>query len=411
MVEGLLLFQLQTNQTKYFYMIIISLLLIAFCCVIIWRASDGFEAASEYLGRNLSDGVRGATINAIGSSMPELFTTFFFLFILKDKDGFAGGIGTTAGSAIFNGMIIPAVVILVVVFKRLNSSVQVSRKVLMRDGISLLICELVLIFLLGGNSLTWIHGLILMGLYGAYVIFMLTTMTGDSVEEDPINQIDPTLERTETEVEEHGSEGSFFMNLMTLNLEPIFVKTEMKNANAWPLLLFAMTIIGTACLFLVKSCEWLGDSLNIPIYFIAVVLASAATSVPDTILSMKDAQKGNYDDAVSNALGSNIFDVCFALGFPLLIFTLIYGPITMSPETVANVSELRILLFVLTLIAFFIYIGQRKMGIISALLLLLIYAGFTIFIFGRALDMDSAIYLSNILSNINLTIDGFRFWQ
>ena len=74
-------------------------------CLIIWRACDGFEAASEYIGRNLSDGVRGATINAIGSSIPELLTTMFFLLILHDKDGFAGGIGTTAGSAIFNGMI------------------------------------------------------------------------------------------------------------------------------------------------------------------------------------------------------------------------------------------------------------------------------------------------------------------
>jgi len=33
-----------------------------------------------------------------------------------------------------------------------------------------------------------------------------------------------------------------------------------------------------------------------------VVLSAAATSVPDTIISMKDARKGNYDDAVSNVL-------------------------------------------------------------------------------------------------------------
>ena len=59
--------------------IIIPLLFIFICCLIIWKASDGFEVSSEYLGRNLSDGVRGATINAIASSMPELFTTIFFL--------------------------------------------------------------------------------------------------------------------------------------------------------------------------------------------------------------------------------------------------------------------------------------------------------------------------------------------
>ena len=89
--------------------ILIPLLIISFCCLVIWKACDGFETSSEYLGRNLTDGVRGATINAISSSMPELFSTIFFLICLKDTEGFSGGIGTTAGSAIFNAMIIPAV--------------------------------------------------------------------------------------------------------------------------------------------------------------------------------------------------------------------------------------------------------------------------------------------------------------
>jgi len=321
-------------------MIIISLALILLCCLIIWRACDGYEAASEYLGRNMSEGVRGATINAIGSSVPELFTTLCFLFILFDKDGFAGGIGTTAGSAVFNGMIIPAVVILVVVLGGVVSGVKVSRKVLLRDGIALLLCELALILLIGGDKLTWVHGLILMSLYGIYVTYML----------------------------------------MTLNLEPVFVKGDINGRSAWALLLSALVVIGVACFFLVKACEWLGEGLSLPIYFIAVIIASAATSVPDTILSMKDAKAGNYDDAVANALGSNIFDVCFALGLPLFLFTLFYGGIQMSPETVANVAELRILLFVLTLVAFFIYIIPKALGMKSAFLLLALYVAFTAYI-------------------------------
>ncbi len=384
--------------------ILLSIFLIAVCCVIIWRASDGFEAASEYLGRNLTDGVRGATINAIGSSMPELFTTLFFLFVLKDKDGFAGGIGTTAGSAIFNGMIIPAVVILVVVMRGLTRHVEVSRKVLLRDGISLLIAELVLIVLLGGTSLDWWHGLVLMGVYALYSIYLLRSMKGSSNEEEE-------EEEDEEEEEEEGNSGSFFKNVVTLNLEPLMVKGEINSRSAWSLLILAMIVIGSACLLLVKSCEWLGDSLNIPIYFIAVILASAATSVPDTILSMKDAQKGNYDDAVSNALGSNIFDVCFALGFPLFLFTMIYGPITMSPETVVNVSELRILLFILTLVAFIIYIAKRKMSTMSAFLLLLIYAVFTLFILGKSVDHGATNEISSWLNSINAFIENFRFWN
>ena len=387
-------------------MILLSLFLIALCCIIIWRASDGFETASEYLGRNLSEGVRGATINAIGSSMPELFTTLFFLFMLKDKDGFAGGIGTTAGSAIFNGMIIPAVVILIVVFKRINSSVTISRKVLLRDGIALLLCELVLIFIIGGNTLTWVHGLILMAMYAAYAFYMLSSMKKNR----NLDEIQDKEEEEEEEEEEDTDKG-FFHNLITLNLEPIFIKSELQSKNAWTLLIAAMVVISSACFILVKSCEWLGDSMGVPIYFIAVILASAATSVPDTILSMKDAQKGNYDDAVSNALGSNIFDVCFALGFPLFLFTIIYGPIEMSLDTVQNVSELRILLFILTFIAFIIYVSSTKLGKVSAFLLLLIYAAFTIFILGKSMDAEFSNNISLGLNSINEVIESMRVWN
>ena len=378
--------------------------MITVCCLIIWRASDGFEAASEYLGRNLNEGVRGATINAIGSSMPELFTTLFFLFVLNDKDGFAGGIGTTAGSAIFNGMIIPAVVIFVVIAKGLTNKVEVSRKVLLRDGLSLLICELVLILLLGGTSLNWTHGLVLMALYAGYAFYMLKSMKLDSDTEH-------TDEDGEDEYEESIAKRGMLRSLITLDLEPLFIRGAINSKNAWTLLLFAMMVVGVACLLLVKSCEWLGDSLGIPIYFVAVILASAATSVPDTILSMKDAQKGNYDDAVSNALGSNIFDVCFALGFPLFLYTIINGPIQMSPETVKNVSELRILLFVLTLAAFLIYIAKRKMTGRSAFLLLTIYVVFTLYVLGRAVDAEAANEISICLEQINKFIDNLRFWM
>jgi cation:H+ antiporter len=382
------------------------LLLIIICCLIIWRASDGFETASEYLGRNLNEGVRGATINAIGSSMPELFTTLFFLFILKDKDGFAGGIGTTAGSAIFNGMIIPAVVILVVVMKGMTSHVTVSRKVLLRDGIALLLCELVLIFLVGGDTLDWQHGLILMLLYVIYVVYMLTSMKRNNNREEEESE-----EEEDYGEEENNEEGVMIKNIFTLNLEPIFIRNNINTTNAWVLLIASMSVIGFACLLLVKSCEWLGDDLNVPIYFIAVILASAATSVPDTILSMKDAQKGNYDDAVSNALGSNIFDVCFALGFPLFLFTIIYGPITMSAETVAQVAELRILLFILTLVAFVIYIARKNLGKMSAFLLLFIYLVFTLYILGRSVDAEVTNQIQSILNSINIYVDTLRFWK
>ncbi len=371
--------------------LILHLMAIIFCCIIIWRASDGFEVASEYIGRNLKDGVRGATINAIGSSMPELFTTFWFLFVMHDRDGFAGGIGTTAGSAIFNGMIIPAVVILAVIGYGLAKRVSVSKKVIWRDGLSLILAELILIFVIKGTSLEWWHGAILMAVYGIYVVVMLTTMSEASEDEEEEDDDD----------DDDGEEPkSVIKSLLTLDLEPVFIRGPINNGNAWALLIFSMLVIGGSCALLVHACEGLGQDLGIHTYFVAVVLASAATSVPDTILSYRDAMDGQYDDAVANALGSNIFDVCFALGFPLFIYTIIFGPISMSPETVENVTELRVILLVSTIVAFLIYVIGQGMGKVKAYLLLLIYVLFTVFIASKAYGAEWAIEFGNMMRGL-----------
>ncbi|WKB81292.1 sodium:calcium antiporter [Cellulophaga lytica] len=370
--------------------ILTSLGLILITCIIIWRACDGFEMASNYLGRNMKEGIKGATINAIGSSLPELFTTLFFLFVLKDKDGFSGGIGTTAGSAVFNAMIIPAVVILVVIGKKITSKIEVSKKVIYRDGISLILAELALIFVISGTSLNWIHGLILMALYFVYVVYMLLSQGPGEVEND---------------YEEEADGGNRAVALFKGDLATVVLgDTKINQLKAILLLLISVLFIGLACFWLVEACQEFGVATGMPIYFVSVVLASAATSVPDTIISYKDAMKGNYDDAVANALGSNIFDVCFALGFPLFLFTLIYGPIEMSAETIENIGQLRVLLLILTVIVFFIFILSKK-GIkgIHAKLLLLLYMLFVIYSVGKGLSYDIPLIneVSNGLSHIS----------
>ncbi|GAA3612302.1 sodium:calcium antiporter [Flavivirga amylovorans] len=370
--------------------IISSLGLILITCIIIWRACDGFEMASNYLGRNMKEGIKGATINAIGSSLPELFTTLFFLFVLKDKDGFSGGIGTTAGSAVFNAMIIPAVVILVVIGKGISSKIEISRKVILRDGISLIIAELALIFVITGPSLNWTHGLILMVLYFIYVAYMLISQGAGDVEND---------------YEETADGGNRSIALFKGDLATVVMgDSKINKAKAIGLLVLSVLFIGLACFWLVEACEQFGTAIGMPIYFVSVVLASAATSVPDTIISYKDAMKGNYDDAVANALGSNIFDVCFALGLPLFLFTLIYGPIEMSSDTIENVGQLRILLLISTIIVFFIFV-LAKNGIkkLHARLLLLLYVLFVAYSIGKGVRYDIPVIndISYLLSMIS----------
>lgn len=385
---------------------------VVLACVIIWRACNGFEVASGYLGRNLSDGVRGATINAIGSSMPELLTTLIALLIYTDKSGYAFGVATTAGSDIFNSAVIPGLVILIVTIGGLAPFIAISKKVAWRDGFGLILGELLLIAVLAKNEITWVHGLTLMSYYVLYITFMFSTMSKKNPESNKLvlilkeDYLRKKEEKRQRRLEKAGTPG--IQSLFALDLET-FIKGshEMNAFLAWSILCVAVSVIGGACYVLVESCYGIGSELGIHIYFVAVILAAAATSVPDTILSIKDALAGAYEDAVGNALGSNIFDICVCLGLPLFLFGLFTGEsISVSTENAASVAELRVFLLGHTILIFLIFIIGKGVGMIKGWFMMFLYATFIVFVIGRAYETEWAMalspYLQKFLSGVVL---------
>lgn len=371
--------------------------------LVIWRACDGFESASDYLGRNMSEGVRGATINAIGSSIPELLTAFIALLYFTDKSGFAFGIGTTAGSAVFNSAIIPAMVIgTVLLGKVAKDGIEVSKKVVLRDGISLIMAEFVLIVLLGTGTLGLKEGAVLVLMYAVYVCILLLSSMSSDEEPEPYED-EPSLSCSR-----FGSllkldlQGALFPMYLTKGVGGMstLVARSMTGTRAGILLASAITVIGGACWLLVECCYRIGDGMGIQSYFVAVILAAAATSVPDTILSIKDAQKGNYNDAISNALGSNIFDICMCLGLPVIVFSLMTGQsITLGGANDASIAELRVLLLIITVVIFVLFLVGKKMNLFKAGIMLGLYGGFVSFIVGRAYNNPLANEVGGYLQN------------
>ncbi len=341
-----------------------------FAMLVIWRAAEGFDVASQWLGRNLSDGVRGASINAIGSSMPEFLTVMVGLVLLGNSEGFAIGLGTTTGSAMFNIAIIPALVILVVVGGIVSGRIQVSRKVVIRDGLALLACELVLLWLLYGGTLHWWHGAVLVASYGLYLVVLFTGMQpGELVLDAP-------------EAPEPDANHSRLQGWLTLDLETaVMPRSGPTNSASWLLLVIATLFIGAATWLLVEAVLSIGHGLGVSSYLVAIILAAAATSVPDTIISIRDGKNGHYDDAVANALGSNVFDITLCIGLPLLLYGLFTGSsIELTADTRATVVELQILLIGLTVLALLLFLPLKGMGRFSGWLLLGLYAAFAAYI-------------------------------
>jgi cation:H+ antiporter len=382
--------------------ILLNLGVIVLCSIVIMYACDSFELGSRYLGGNFPPGIRGATINAIGSSLPELFTTFFLLFVFHNQDGYSAGIATCAGSAIYNAVIIPALCILAVLFfgvKRADGSTEkvegitVQREGLTRDAFFFILSEVVLIVMLSGTTITWWMGAVLVGLYLAYLGYLYRQYVRGKL---------PAEEDDDDESGDESTDAPHFLRaLLTLDFHWLLYKRgDINTRRAWVLLGIGVVIIAGSCHFLAESCVKLAQLMGVPVFFTAVILAAAATSVPDTIISIRDARQGDYDDAVSNAFGSNIFDINICLGLPLLMYGLFYGSVKVgaaagapavapakaaaTAANVAAVQELRIILLIITFAVLAIFFIGKKLGKGKAILLFSLYGIFLLYTVGRA---------------------------
>jgi len=344
------------------------LIFMVFCSYVIAKACDVFEASTDYLGRNLTEGVKGATLNAIGSSMPELLTTVFFLaFATKTNLGrdLAASIGGDTGSAIFNSVVIPMLVILVVLFVVKLKGVEVARKVILRDGLFLLAAEVLLLVLLSSDYITFWHGIVFTVFYFIYLGYMILSMKKNDGGDD------------EEEEEEEEEDEAWYTRFQ-------FKSEQGRTGRSIVLLVSSTIVLAAACAGLVEGCKGIADSLGINPLFVALVVVAAASSVPDTIISIKDALKGNHDDALSNVLGSNIFDITISMGLPLAVFLMITGQKIDFREAGPTLIDIRIMLLTVTAITIAIYYFSKKMKAIHVVMLGAIYGVFILYAIGAA---------------------------
>lgn len=288
-----------------------SLGIIILTSVVIYYAGKYFSEASSLLGDHfgLPRSVKGATFDAISSSLPELLVALFSVISFHK---FEVGLGTVVGSALFNLLIIPGLAVLVapVAFK-------VSKKVVSREAVFYIIAVVALIVALIITQ-TWglIIPLALLGLYVVYVYLLAR------------------------DVSEHKKKAHHKQLL-----KRPFVEVS--------ILIFTAGIIALASYFLTEHAILLSNFLHIHPFIIAFTVVAAATSVPDTVISVLNARKGDIDDATSNVFGSNIFDILVGLSIPLIIAYFILGPTTI----LFSRMELLGLLLVATL---FVYVVIKR---------------------------------------------------
>ncbi|KAF1316933.1 Ca2 :cation antiporter, partial [Globisporangium splendens] len=112
-----------------------------------------------------------------------------------------------------------------------------------------------------------------------------------------------------------------------------------------------------------------GCIAGIPSALMGLTIIAAGTSIPDALSSILVARDGHGDMAVSNALGSNVFDILLGLGLPFFLSNLVYK----EPVAVAG-DDLELSIFILfgillTLVGLLIWSRWRLRPRVGAFLL------------------------------------------
>ena len=287
---------------------------VLFATYLLWKISSTFDLAANYLTKNIGEGIKGPTINAIASSLPELFISTMFLFYYGDIKGFSASYATIIGSSAFNIAVIPVVSFLVVYFKSNTKKFEVDKVIVKQDGIFLI--GAVILFLLG-----FLYGIntyftyILIGYYTVYVWSLYSSRKSNKSDFESNNIV-----KTEYS-------NGIFSDILNLKLFSIFNSGKITTYSSLFTILLSILVIGFSCDILITSTEHISKIIGINLFFVSFFIASIASSIPDTFLSVKDATNGKFKDSFSNAYGSNMFDICIGLGLPLLVYTTINGTI------------------------------------------------------------------------------------
>jgi len=256
---------------------------------ILWKGSDWLEHAGESLSiyYKLPDIVQGALVVAIGSSFPELSTVVISTLLHGEFDL---GVAAIVGSAIFNILIIPAAAGLVT-----KNPLESNRDLVYKEAQFYIISVAVLIItfsfaaifypvpdgdgvILG--EMTRFLALLPLLLYGFYIFIQYQ----DTMDYQP-----------EVEVE---------------NISPL---------KEWGRLAASLVVILIGVELLVQSAIKFGELLDTPSFLWGISVVASGTSIPDTFVSVRKAQKGDAVTSLANVLGSNIFDLLVAVPVGILI--------------------------------------------------------------------------------------------
>jgi len=241
-------------------------------------ASDKFVDSAEKVGlaMGIPSFIIGVTIVAFGTSLPELATSIASVFSGSSEIV----IGNAVGSNITNILLVLGAAAVY------GKGIKIDYDVMNTDIPMLFGSAFLLYFALQDFTLSTMECLIFLA---ALAVFLINSFKGNS---------DESVVKT---------------------------KTAPKD---WLILLLGSVAIFLSAKYTIYALEGIATLIEIPVHIISITVVALGTSLPEVIVSITAAKKGNHGMAVGNVLGSNIFNTYAVMAIPGLM-----GNLTIPEDT------------------------------------------------------------------------------
>ena len=306
----------------------ILLLIVGF--IILIKGADIFVdgASSVALNFKMSKMLIGLTIVSFGTSAPE------FAVSVKSILSNSGDIvlGNVIGSNILN-------ILLILGVSSIVHSLNVKNNTVKKElPITMLISTLFVVLLIDNvvdsrftNSFTRSDGIILL-LFFTVFIYYLISMMRNKIDEDDEEEKKMSLLK------------SLFFTILGI----------------------VMIVFGSN--FVVDSASEIARAIGISEKMIALTVIALGTSLPELVTSVTATRKGEYDIAIGNVVGSNIFNLGVVIGMPIALF----GGID---QISFNLVDL--IVFLLSAFLLFVFsLNDRKISKKEGIIFLLIFIAY-----------------------------------
>lgn len=294
---------------------------------------DNIVDIGEHIG--ISQVILGVTASAVGTSLPEFGSAM--ISILSGNPDI--GVGVTVGSNIWNIAGILGITAFIAGY------IKTGKEELKRDGLMALFTGLILMFfMLIGNEITRVAGIVLVVAYLIYLWTLLKAQKKDNTEKEKRAKTEESSDVKEVE----DKDSKPFNKKKTI----ILIITGL-----------AGLIIG--CRIMVWAGVEIAHMANIPEMIIGLFALAIGTSIPELVVTLSAALKKLHGLSMGTILGSNIFNILIGIGIPSLFVAI---PI----EKLSVTFDAPYMIFV-TALLILLTIKNKKLSRWGGLILIVVY--------------------------------------